>query len=98
MMIYNNVFLTVKNEADVATVSELLAEQARLSSEEPGCTRFEVYHSQSAPTQFLLIEQWQSEADLERHRQARAFTELYVPKVIPLVERAPHLCDLVWPR
>jgi quinol monooxygenase YgiN len=96
-MIYNNVMLSVKNADDVETVAELLAEQARLSSEEPGCARFEVYHSQSDRQQFLLVEQWDTEEDLVRHKEAKAFTELYVPKVIPLVNRVPHLSDLVWP-
>ncbi|MAX08041.1 MAG: antibiotic biosynthesis monooxygenase [Gammaproteobacteria bacterium] len=96
-MIYNNVMLKVKNAADVEAVAELLSEQARLSSEEPGCARFEVYHSQTDHLQFLLVEQWNTEGDLARHKEAKAFTELYLPKVIPLVERVPHLSHLVWP-
>ena len=95
-MIYNNVLLTVKNTDDVDTVRELLAEQARLSREEPGCERFEVYHSQADRQQFILVEQWQTEVDLAQHKEAKAFTELYIPKVIPLVERVPHLSDIVW--
>lgn len=96
-MIYNNVMLTVNKEADVDTVKSLLAEQARRSSEEPGCVRFEVYHSQADIRQFLLIEQWQTQEDLDQHKLAKAFTELYVPKVIPLVSRLPHPSDRVWP-
>ena len=96
-MIYNNVLLTVKNTDDVDTVRELLAEQARLSSEEPGCKRFEVYHSQVDRQQFMLVERWQTAVDLAQHKEAKAFTELYIPKVIPLVERVPHLSDMVWP-
>lgn len=96
-MIYNNVMLKVKNAADVEAVAQLLSEQARLSSEEPGCARFEVYHSQADHLQFLLVEQWNTESDLARHKEAKAFTELYLPKVIPLVERVPHLSHLVWP-
>ena len=97
-MVYNNVILSVKSAEDVEKVSELLAEQARLSSEEPGCIRFEVYHSQTEHQQFLLVEQWGSQEDLARHKEAKAFTELYLPKVIPLVDRFPHPSDLVWPR
>ena len=96
-MIYNNVILTVNDASDVATVRSLLAEQARMSSEEPGCVRFEVYHSRSDTRQFLLVEQWQTEADIDRHRKAKAFTGLYLPKVIPLVTREPHLCERLWP-
>ena len=97
-MVYNNVILSVKSAEDIEKVSELLAEQARLSSEEPGCIRFEVYHSQTERQQFLLVEQWSSQEDLARHKEAKAFTELYLPEVIPLVDRFPHPSDLVWPR
>lgn len=96
-MIYNNVMLKVNKEDDVGEVRKLLTEQARLSSVEPGCVRFEVYHSQEDRQQFLLVEQWSNAVDLERHREAKAFTELYVPKVIPLVSRTPHPSDLLWP-
>lgn len=96
-MIYNNVMLNVNNADDVSKVKILLAEQARLSSEEAGCIRFEVYHSQADVQQFLLVEQWQTQADLDQHKQAKAFTELYIPKVIPLVSRVPHPSELVWP-
>ena len=44
-----------------------------------------------------LVERWQTAVDLAQHKEAKAFTELYIPKVIPLVERVPHLSDLVWP-
>ena len=57
-MINNNVLLTVRNESDVNTVRELMIEQGRLSREEPGCLRFDVFHSQSDPRIFILIEQW----------------------------------------
>ncbi len=97
-MLYNNVFLTVKSADEIDRVRSLLQEQARLSSDEPGCLRFEVYQSQSQPQEFMLVEQWESEEDLARHREAKAFTELYLPQVIPRVDRTPHLCDRVWPR
>lgn len=96
-MIYNNVMLTVKKPDDIEAVKALLKKQALLSSDEPGCHRFEVYHSKVDKRQFLLIEQWETEEHLALHKEAKAFTELYLPQVIPLVERTPHLCDLVWP-
>ena len=94
-MIHAIVMLKVKNPADVRTVRDLLAEQRRLSLTEPGCERFEVYHSQQDTRQFVLCEWWADVAALDAHRQAKAFTELYQPKVIPLVDREPHPCDLV---
>ena len=96
-MVYNNVLLKVKDIQDISLVGDLLREQARRSSEELGCIRFEVYHSKSDRHQFILVEQWSNQEDLERHKTAKAFTELYLPKVIPLVDRSPHLSDLIWP-
>ncbi len=96
-MVYNNVLLNVKDVENIQLVADLLKEQARRSSEEPGCIRFEVYHSKSDAQQFILVEQWASEEDLERHKKAKAFIELYLPKVIPLVERHPHMSELIWP-
>ncbi|MDA0285620.1 MAG: antibiotic biosynthesis monooxygenase, partial [Planctomycetota bacterium] len=71
-------------------------QQGTLSKQEPGCARFEVYHSKAEPKFFLLIERWETQADLERHREARAFVEIYQPLVLPLVDRVPHASDLVF--
>jgi quinol monooxygenase YgiN len=95
LMIYVNVILTAKNESDVAKIKELLTEQAALSRAEPGCERFEVYQSESDKKLFILIERWDTQEDLDRHRKAKAFVEIYEPKVLPLVERIPHPSELV---
>ena len=89
-MQYNNVILRVIDPANIQTVSELLQHQAEVSLTEPGCERFEVYHSQSDPQTFLLIEWWATPKDLETHRSNKNFVEVYLPKVVPLVERLPH--------
>ena len=94
-MIYNNVLLTVKNDADVPLIRELLTEQCRRSREEPGCVRFEVYQSQTERKFFVLVEHWSDQAALDQHRLAYAYLEIYKPKVLPLVDRTPHPCDLV---
>ncbi|MBL9084006.1 MAG: antibiotic biosynthesis monooxygenase [Planctomycetales bacterium] len=94
-MICLNVILQVKDAADVEKVRTLLAEQRRLSLEEPGCLRFEVYHSQNDATVFILNEQWESQAAVEAHRRAHAYTTVYAPQVLPLVNRTPHPATLV---
>ncbi len=95
-MIYINVHLTVKDAKDIPEVSRLLAEQGRLSRQEPGCIRFEVYHSQSDSRVFLLNEHWSDQAAIDTHRKAMAYTTIYQPKVLPLVDRVPHPSDLVF--
>ena len=88
-----NVWLTVKNESDTERVKELLSEAMRLSREEPGCERFEVYQSEADRSRFLLCEHWSDRAAWETHRDAEAFTTIYAPQVLPLVDRDPHISE-----
>lgn len=94
-MLYVNILLTVNDENEIDEIAGLLAEQGRLSRQEPGCERFEVYHSQSDPKVFLLTERWESEEAIDVHRQARAYQEIYKPQVLPRVTRVPHVSTLV---
>lgn len=99
-MIHNNVILRVVDAADPARLTSIraaLAEVCTLSLREPGCERFEVYHSRTEPSVFLLIEQWSDPAALTAHRQAPSFLEVLTPHVLPFVERAPHDCELLAP-
>ena len=94
-MIHLNVLLTVKDEKDVPEIRNLLAEQGRLSRQEPGCARFEVYHSQKDSRVFILHEWWESQAALEVHRTAKAYTQIYQPRVLPKVDRVPHPASMI---
>ena len=94
-MFYINVWLTVNESRDVSRVRDLLAQAADGSRSEEGCERFEVYQSESDAQRFLLIERWRTKADWEAHRSRQAFTEIYAPRVLPLVTREAHSCSLV---
>lgn len=94
-MIHLNVLLTVNNPDDVETIKGLLIEQGKHSREEPGCARFEVYHSTAEPTKFLLNEHWESQEAVDGHRKGYAYTQIYQPKVLPLVTREGHPCELL---
>jgi quinol monooxygenase YgiN len=96
-MIYNNVNLSVTDTINIDKVSALLADLAKSSLTEPGCVRFDIFHSQSDPQFFLLIEEWETDAHLVAHKEASAFAEVYVPSVLPLVSRVPHPSTRVWP-
>jgi len=91
-LVYNNVILKVKSPEDIEIVATHLTTLAKDSIQEPGCRRFEVYHSETEAAVFILIEEWQSQQALDQHRQAPAFQTVYLPNVIPLVERTPHRC------
>ncbi len=90
-----NVWLTVTEPRNIETVRGLMAQAVALSRREPGCLRYEVYHSQADATRFLLCEHWESEAAWVAHRSEKAFTEVYQPHVLPLVTREPHISTMV---
>jgi quinol monooxygenase YgiN len=94
-MIHLNVILSVKDPDDVVSIRDLLREQARLSRLELGCVRFEVYQSQTDARVFILNEWWESQTLLDVHRTAKAYQEIYKPRVLPRVDRVPHPSDLV---
>ena len=90
-----NVWLTVKDPQHVTEIAEHLAEACRLSRAEPGCVRFDVFHSEADTNRFLLCERWESKQAWESHRLEKAFTQIYQPKVLPLVDREPHPSKLL---
>lgn len=94
-MIHLNVLLTAKTEADVSHIRDLLTETAARSRHEPGCERFEIYHSQTDARVFLLVEWWTTAEALAAHRIGETFTQFYTPNVLPLVERNPHPSDRI---
>ena len=89
-MICLNVLLTAKDPADVPKIRDLLADAMRKSRAEPGCLRFDVYHSIAEPRRFTLVEHWADQAAVEAHKLAEAYTTIYKPRVMPLVDREGH--------
>ncbi|WP_437188482.1 putative quinol monooxygenase [Planctomicrobium sp. SH668] len=94
-MVAVNVILTVKNEEDIQKVGELLRECGRKSRTEPGCRMYEVCHSQNDRRVYLLIERWESQEALDVHRTAEGYLTIYKPQVLPLVDRVPHIADVL---
>lgn len=94
-MIDLTVILSAKDVVSLPELRSLLAMHVNLSRQEPGCLRFEALESQSVPGTFFLIERWESQAALDVHREAEAIITIYRPKVLPLVERVVHVCDVL---
>jgi quinol monooxygenase YgiN len=90
-----NVWLTVKDPENIGAVAGLLAEMVPWSRREPGCLRYHIYHSETDPAKFQLVEHWAKKSDWETHRTAKAYVEIYSPKVLPLVNREAHVVALV---
>ncbi|MBI5920188.1 MAG: antibiotic biosynthesis monooxygenase [Betaproteobacteria bacterium] len=87
------VVLTAKDVSSLPELRELMATQVALSREEPGCLRFEAFESQTVPGTIIVVERWTTQAALDQHRQAKAITTVYMPKILPLVERVLHVCS-----
>ena len=94
-MLCLTVMILVRDPADVPRVRDLLSQQRRGSLTEPGCLKFDVYHSTVEPRRFVLVEHWASGEALEAHRLAEAYTTIYKPHVLPLVDREGHPSELL---
>lgn len=90
------VILNVKRESDIKKVGGLLQEVSVTTlKEEPCCKKLDIYHSEADPSLFILCEEWNLKADWEAHREEKAYKEIYLPKVLPLVQREPHISQLI---
>jgi quinol monooxygenase YgiN len=89
-MICLTIVLTAKDAADIPLLRDLLVQAMRKSREERGCLRFDVYHSTAEPRRFTLVEHWADQAAIDAHRLAEAYTTIYKPQVMPLVDREGH--------
>ena len=89
-MICLTILLTARDAADVPRIRGHLVDAMRKSRAEPGCLRFDVYHSTAEPRRFTLVEHWADQKALDAHRLAEAYTTVYKPHVMPLVDREGH--------
>jgi quinol monooxygenase YgiN len=94
-MICLTVLLSAKDPADAPRIRDLLGQAMRKSRTEPGCLRFDVYHSSADPRRFVLVEHWAGQEALDAHRLAEAYTTIYKPHVMPLVDREGHPSSLL---
>ena len=94
-MICLNVLLLAKDPGDAQAIREHLTQAMRTSRTEPGCLRFDVYHSNTEPRRFVLVEHWASQESLDQHRLAEAYTTIYKPLVLPLIDREGHPATLL---
>jgi quinol monooxygenase YgiN len=89
------VILKIKESQNLPLLRELLAQQILMSREEPGCVQLDALESQAESGTFFLVERWETQEALDAHRKAHACTTLYFPKIVPLVDRTPHMCVML---
>ncbi|MGK5629756.1 putative quinol monooxygenase [Streptomyces sp. URMC 123] len=84
------VIVRVNEPGDIGPVGGALARMRPMCLAEDGCVSWEAYHSQDDPGRFVLVERWASRAHWEAHGEGRAIQEVYVPEILPRVEREVH--------
>ena len=90
------VMLQVKEDHQIDDVKRCLEEIAYITlRDEDGCRKLDVLHSQSDPSVFFLDEEWASKKAWEDHRNKKAYSEIYAPMVLPLVNRIPHVVEKI---
>ncbi|MCC3763478.1 antibiotic biosynthesis monooxygenase [Glycomyces sp. TRM65418] len=82
--------VTVPEPGDTAPVAEAFAAMRPLCLAEDGCVHWNAYQSVEDPGRFTLVERWASRAHWEAHGEGAAIQEIYLPRVLPRVERDVH--------
>ncbi|CAL9494787.1 putative quinol monooxygenase [Streptomyces sp. enrichment culture] len=84
------VIVRVRDPQDVAAVGDALARMRPLCRAEDGCVSWEAYRSEEEPGRFVLVERWASRAHWEAHGEESAIQDIYLPEILPRVEREVH--------
>jgi len=82
--------VTVPKPEDVGPVAEAFAAMRPLCLAEDGCVHWDAYQSTEDAHRFTLVERWASRAHWEAHGEREAIQEIYLPRVLPRVEREVH--------
>ena len=73
-------------EGEEERIAEILATNAALSEEEPGCLMFVAHRAVDDPRTFLLYEQYDDEAAFKAHMETKHFKELVLGNAVPRLE------------
>ncbi|MFI8511278.1 putative quinol monooxygenase [Streptomyces sp. NPDC085460] len=84
------VIVRVPDPADAEPVADALRRMRPLCLAEDGCAGWEAYRSDADPLRFVLVERWASRAHWEAHGEGAAIQEIYLPEILPRVEREVH--------
>ncbi|WP_234338358.1 antibiotic biosynthesis monooxygenase [Streptomyces sp. NRRL F-5727] len=84
------VIVRVPDPADAGPVADALRRMRPLCLAEDGCVSWEAYRSDADPLRFVLVERWASRAHWEAHGEGAAIRQVYLPEILPRVEREVH--------
>lgn len=84
------VIVRVRQAGDIPAVADAPARMRPLCPADAGCLAREAYASEADPARFVLVERWADRAHGEAHGFGEAIREIYVPELLPRVEREVH--------
>ncbi|MCP9206826.1 putative quinol monooxygenase [Streptomyces sp. NEAU-Y11] len=84
------VIIRVSEGASIDPVADALSRMRPLCLAEDGCVSWEAYQSHQDPHRFVLVEHWASRADWEAHDAGDAIQKIYIPEIMPHIEREVH--------
>ena len=73
-------------EGEEEHVAEILATNAALSRQEPGCRMFITHRAVDDPRTFLLYEQYDDEAAFKAHTETQHFKDHVLGNAVPRLE------------
>jgi quinol monooxygenase YgiN len=92
-MAENNLRVVARVKARPGTVNELLSvlnSMVEPTRKEPGCISYELLQNNEDPTDFTLIEEWQSDTALQSHFATKHFKEA-LTKMPNLIAAEPDI-------
>jgi quinol monooxygenase YgiN len=84
------VIIRVPDPADIPAVADALTRMRPLCLGEDGCVSWEAYQSHADPGRFVLVERWASRRLWEAHGDGDAIQKIYLPEIMPRIEREVH--------
>ncbi|MEV4502105.1 putative quinol monooxygenase [Streptomyces klenkii] len=89
------VIIRVPDDAEITQVADALARMRPLCLAEDGCVSWEAYQSHEEPGRFVLVERWASRGHWEAHDAGDAIQKIYIPEIMPRIEREVHPSSLI---
>lgn len=84
------VIIHVPKAEDIAHVADALARMRPLCLAEDGCVSWEAYQSHEDAARFVLVERWASRDHWGTHDTGAAIQDIYIPEIMPRIEREVH--------
>ncbi|MGW2405576.1 putative quinol monooxygenase [Streptomyces sp. NPDC001739] len=84
------VIIRVPKAEEIAHVADALARMRPLCLAEDGCVSWEAFQSDEDAARFVLVERWASRDHWDTHGSGAAIQDIYVPEIMPRIEREVH--------